>query len=57
MPSIALYYPWMHFQDDEWLRLALLAWDSIVRVRPSAVEDREATWCARSGRNLICCWT
>lgn len=41
MPSIALYYPWMHFQDDEWLRLALLAWDSIVRVRPSAVADRD----------------
>lgn len=41
MPSIALYYPWMHFQNDEWLRLALLAWDSIVRIRPSAVEDRD----------------
>lgn len=41
MPSIALYYPWMHFQDDNWLKLALLTWDRIVRMRPEMVEDRD----------------
>ncbi|AVZ75819.1 hypothetical protein SLUN_30045 [Streptomyces lunaelactis] len=41
MPSIALYYPWMHFQDDNWLKLALLTWDRIVRMRPGVVEDRD----------------
>ncbi|MFJ1552016.1 DUF6236 family protein [Streptomyces sp. NPDC088246] len=41
MPSIALYYPWMHFQDDNWLRLALLTWDHLARVRPRVVEDRD----------------
>lgn len=37
MPSIALYYPWMHFQDDNWVKLALLTWDRIVRLRPAGV--------------------
>ncbi|MFE4869860.1 DUF6236 family protein [Streptomyces sp. NPDC056682] len=41
MPSIALYYPWMHFQDDNWLKLALLTWGRIVRMRPGSVEDRD----------------
>ncbi len=41
MPSIALYYPWMHFQDDNWLKLALLTWGRIVRMRPGTVEDRD----------------
>ncbi|MFB6987655.1 hypothetical protein ACFC0C_30760 [Streptomyces sp. NPDC056178] len=41
MPSIALYYPWMHFQDGNWLKLALLTWGRIVRMRPGAVEDRD----------------
>lgn len=41
MPSIALYYPWMHFQDDNWLRLALLTWDYLARVRPNVMEDRD----------------
>lgn len=39
MPEIALYYPWMHFQDDDWLKLALLTWDNIVRIRPKDVPD------------------
>jgi hypothetical protein len=39
--SIALYYPWMHFQDDSWLKLALLTWDNIVRVRPRELDDRD----------------
>ncbi|WP_369222414.1 DUF6236 family protein [Streptomyces sp. R39] len=41
MASIALYYPWMHFQDSDWLKLALLSWERIVRLRPRAVDDRD----------------
>lgn len=41
MPQIALYYPWMHFQNDHWLKLALLTWDGIVRVRPPGAPDRD----------------
>lgn len=37
----ALYYPWMHFQNDDWLKIALLTWDRIVRVRPRDLEDRD----------------
>lgn len=41
MSSIALYYPWMHFQDDNWLKLALLTWDRVVRVRTRDLEDHD----------------
>lgn len=39
MPSTALYYPWMNIEDGEWLRLALLTWHGIVRIRPHELED------------------
>lgn len=42
MASIALYYPWMHFQDGDWLKVALLSWEGIVRLRPRAVDDRDS---------------
>lgn len=42
MPTSALYYPWMHFQDDNWVKLSLLMWDSLVRVRASDVTDRDS---------------
>ncbi|MFC4033018.1 DUF6236 family protein [Streptomyces polygonati] len=29
----------MHFQDDDWFKLALLTWDRIARVRPKGVGD------------------
>ncbi|MEU9101292.1 DUF6236 family protein [Streptomyces sp. NPDC048361] len=39
---MALYYPWMHFQDTDWLKLALLSWERIVRLRPHTVDDRDS---------------
>ncbi|MET7356230.1 DUF6236 family protein [Streptomyces mirabilis] len=42
MASIALYYPWMHFQDSDWLKLALLSWERIVRLRSREVVDRDS---------------
>lgn len=39
--SFALYYPWLQFRDDNWLKLALLSWDNIARIRPQAVRERE----------------
>lgn len=41
MSLIALYYPWTHFQDDSWLKLALLTWDRIVRMRPEVMPDND----------------
>jgi hypothetical protein len=32
----------MHFQDDNWVKLALLTWDSVTRVRARDVDDRDS---------------
>jgi hypothetical protein len=42
VPSIALYYPWMRFQDDNWLKLALLTWDSIALIRPEGLDSSDS---------------
>ncbi|GAA4615292.1 hypothetical protein GCM10023195_67320 [Actinoallomurus liliacearum] len=42
MSTNTLYYPWMHFQDEGWLKLALLTWDSMARVRARDVDDRDS---------------
>ena len=42
MPSIALYYPWMHFQSDDWVKLALLTWDAVRRVRATDLPPRDS---------------
>jgi hypothetical protein len=39
--EMALYYPWMHFQNEAWLKCAMLTWDKLVRVRPHDLEDRD----------------
>ncbi|MGW0885706.1 DUF6236 family protein [Streptomyces sp. NPDC002671] len=39
--TIALYYPWVRFQDDSWLKLALLTWDNIARIRPGGIGDAD----------------
>jgi hypothetical protein len=31
----------MHFQDDDWVKLAMLTWDSVSRIRARDVEDRD----------------
>lgn len=42
VPSFALYYPWMRFGDDNWLKLALLTWDNIARIRPKGAKAGES---------------
>ncbi|GIF49822.1 hypothetical protein DFJ67_0145 [Asanoa ferruginea] len=42
MAALALYYPWMHFQHDNWVKLALLTWDGMVRIRSTAIWDRDS---------------
>ncbi|TVT60211.1 hypothetical protein FNH05_04705 [Amycolatopsis rhizosphaerae] len=39
--TIALYYPWVRFQDDNWLKLALLTWGNIARIRPSGIGNAD----------------
>ncbi|MFE9574087.1 DUF6236 family protein [Streptomyces sp. NPDC006692] len=33
---------WLHFQDTDWLKLALLSWERVVRLRPRTVDDRDS---------------
>ncbi|GAA1887129.1 DUF6236 family protein, partial [Asanoa iriomotensis] len=42
MSALALYYPWMHFQHDNWVTLALLTWDRMVRIRSTDIWDRDS---------------
>lgn len=44
----ALYYPYIHFRDDAWLKLAALYWDRIGRIVP----DRYVTNDSRTVREL-----
>ena len=32
---IGLYYPYIHFQNEAWLKLAVLYWDKMARIVPS----------------------
>lgn len=38
--EIALYYPYIHFQDDTWVKKAALYWDKISRIVPDEYEHR-----------------
>jgi hypothetical protein len=40
--SIALYYPWSQFRDDQWLKLALLMWDNVARIRPPGISSHDS---------------
>src|SRR5262245_23700591 len=33
-PYSGLYYPFIHFKDDRWLKLSALYWDSMARITP-----------------------
>ncbi|MFD7847697.1 DUF6236 family protein [Nocardia sp. NPDC059764] len=39
MSTIALYYPWMRFRNENWLKLAILTWDSVGRIQPRLTMD------------------
>ena len=35
---IALFYPYIHFQDDNWLKASALYWDKMGRIVPYSYE-------------------
>ncbi len=37
-----LYYPYIHFQDEGWLKSAMLYWDSMARVVPDGAEPSDS---------------
>lgn len=43
MPSaVALYYPFIHFRDDGWIKTSALYWDSVKRIVPDGIELRDS---------------
>ena len=40
----ALYFPYIHFQNEDWLKYTLLYWDGVKRIVPRSYypEDSEA---------------
>jgi hypothetical protein len=36
VPTTGLYYPFIHFKDDGWLKLTALYWDKMARIVPSS---------------------
>lgn len=47
MASIALYYPSARFRDDKWLKLAMLTWDNVARIRPPGISDSDSEFVRR----------
>lgn len=40
--SIALYYPWIHFRDDDWLKVAMLYWSRVQRIVPEGYDKQDS---------------
>jgi hypothetical protein len=38
----ALYYPFIHFKDDNWLKLSALYWDKIGRIKPQHYQTEDS---------------
>jgi len=39
---IGLYYPFIHFRDDSWIKLAALYWDKMGRIVPRGYKTRDS---------------
>jgi hypothetical protein len=42
MRDIALYYPYIHFTDDAWLKAAALYWPKIARLAPKGYRNKDS---------------
>jgi len=38
----ALYFPYVHFRDENWLKYALLYWDGVKRITPSSYQPEDS---------------
>jgi hypothetical protein len=45
LPELGLYYPFINFRDDQWLKIAALYWPKMARIVPAGypTRDSEAT--------------
>jgi hypothetical protein len=42
LPSFGLYYPYIHFRDEGWLKVAALYWPKMARIVPSGYPVRDS---------------
>src|SRR3712207_3136444 len=42
MNHIALYYPFIHIKDDDWLKVAALYWDRVGRIVPAGFKTHDS---------------
>ncbi|WP_260477801.1 DUF6236 family protein [Nonomuraea sp. WAC 01424] len=42
MRRIGLYYPYIHFRDDKWLKAAALYWPAMARVVPAGYQPKDS---------------
>ncbi|MFD0558445.1 hypothetical protein FB566_3747 [Stackebrandtia endophytica] len=55
IPRIGLYYPYTHFRDDNWLKLAALYWPGMARIVPPGLRlvDDDVTKALRDDLGFI----
>ena len=41
-PQLGLYYPYIHFADDEWVKLSALFWDRMARIVPEYYQTQDS---------------
>jgi hypothetical protein len=42
LPEFGLYYPFINFRDDQWLKIAALYWPKMARIVPAGCPTRDS---------------
>jgi hypothetical protein len=40
--TVGLYYPWIHFRDDDWVKVAMMYWRRVQRIVPPGYRKRDS---------------
>jgi hypothetical protein len=48
VPRFGLYYPYINFRSDSWLKVAALYWPKMARIVPVDYKPETRRWLARS---------
>src|SRR4051812_4547526 len=52
-PRIGLYYPFIHFQDDAWVKLAALYWARLARIVSSGYATHDSRVVRALGEDFV----
>jgi hypothetical protein len=52
-PRIGLYYPFIHFQDDAWVKLAALYWARMARIVPPGYATHDSSVVSALGEEFV----